>query len=55
VEHLGTLELGVYANIYRGHGLGVTAIHYDRTSSYDDYPDLSDAFWSGQIHYELEL
>jgi hypothetical protein len=24
-EHLGTLELGVYANIYRGHGLGVAA------------------------------
>jgi hypothetical protein len=53
VEHLGTLQLGAFVNLYRGHGLGVTAIRYDRNSYYDDYPDLFDAFWSGQLHYEL--
>jgi hypothetical protein len=55
VEHLGTLQLGLYANIFRGHGLGVTAIRYDRHSNYDHYPDFSDAFWSGQVHYEIEF
>jgi hypothetical protein len=55
VEHLGTLQLGAYANIYRGHGLGVTVIRYDRSSYYDDYPDLFDAFWTAQVHYELEF
>jgi hypothetical protein len=55
VEHVGVLELGAYANIYAGHGIGVTAMRYDRNSYYDDYPDLFDAFWSGQVHYEVEF
>jgi hypothetical protein len=54
-ESLGTLRLGVYANLYKGHGLGASVIRYDRHSSYADYPDFSDAFWSGQFHYELEF
>ncbi|HKU37814.1 MAG TPA: DUF3943 domain-containing protein [Polyangiales bacterium] len=53
VEHLGVLQLGVYANVYRGHGLGFAAIRYDRNSYYHDYPDLFDAFWSGQAQYEV--
>jgi hypothetical protein len=55
VESLGTLRLGVYANLYKGHGLGASVIRYDRHSSYDDYAQLDDAFWSGQFHYELEF
>ena len=52
IEHLGVLQLGFYANIYAGHGLGAAAIRYDRNSYYHDYPDLFDAFWSGQVQYE---
>ena len=55
VEHVGTLQLGAFINIYGGQGVGVTAIHYDRNSYYDDYPDIFDSFWSGQIHYEAEF
>jgi uncharacterized protein DUF3943 len=55
VEHLGMLQLGFFANVYGGHGFGATAILYDRTSHYDYYPDLVDSFWSGQVHYEVEL
>jgi len=55
VESLGTLRIGFYANLYKGHGLGASVIRYDRHSSYDDYADFSDAFWSGQFHYELEF
>lgn len=54
-EHLGTLQLGAFANVYAGHGLGLTAIRYDRNAYYRDYPDLFDAFWSGQVHYEVEF
>ena len=53
-EHVGAFKVGAYANIYRGHGLGATAIYYDRNSTYDNYPDVQDSFWSGQVHYELE-
>jgi hypothetical protein len=55
VEHAGVFQLGAYANIYAGHGIGVTATRYDRNSYYDDYPDLFDSFWSGQVHYEVEF
>ena len=53
-EHLGVFQLGAWANIYNGHGLGFTAIRYDRHSNYDNYPDVTDFFWSGQAHYEVE-
>ena len=55
IEHLGTLTLGAFANIYNGHGLGATAILYDRHSNYDSYPDIGDSFWSGQVHYEVNF
>lgn len=55
VEHLGVLELGFFIDLFRGHGLGATAIRYDRNSYYDHYPNLFDSFWSGQVHYEVEL
>lgn len=55
VEHVGTLQLGAFINIYDGHGIGATAIRYDRNSYYDDYPNIFDSFWSGQLHYELEF
>jgi hypothetical protein len=54
-ENLGVFKLGVYANIYKGHGLGASAIRYDRHSTYDHYASLDDSFWSGQFHYELEF
>jgi len=53
-EHVGILELGAYANIYQGHGLGFTAHRYDRISHYKHYGDVTDDFWSGQAHYEVE-
>jgi hypothetical protein len=31
VEHLGTLRLGAYVNLYKGHGLGASVIRYDVT------------------------
>jgi hypothetical protein len=49
------VELGVYANLSHGHGLGFNAIHYDRRSLYDSYPSVHDRFWSGAAHYELEF
>jgi hypothetical protein len=55
VEHVGTLQLGAFINIYAGHGIGATAIRYDRNSYYDDYPNVIDSFWSGQLHYEVEF
>jgi hypothetical protein len=53
-DNVGVLRLGAYANVYKGHGLGAAAIYYDRSSYYDDYPDVFDHFWSGQAHYEVE-
>jgi hypothetical protein len=53
-DQLGTVQLGAYANIYGGHGLGFTATHVDRHSWYDEYPDVAYAFWTGAVHYELE-
>jgi hypothetical protein len=54
-DQLGRLELGAYANIYRGHGLGFTAWHVDRHSWYDEYPDVVDDFWTYGVHYEVEF
>jgi len=53
-DTLGVLRLGAYVNIYGGHGLGFTATHVDRESYYEAYPNVSEGFWSGQVHYELE-
>jgi uncharacterized protein DUF3943 len=55
VEHVGTLKLGAFIDIYAGHGIGAAAIRYDRNSYYDDYPNVIDSFWSGQLHYEVEF
>ena len=55
VEHVGMLQLGAFINVYGGHGVGATAIRYDRNSYYDDYPNIFDSFWSGQLHYEVEF
>jgi hypothetical protein len=54
-EHVGNFEFGAYANLYRGHGLGLSAVHYDHSASYDDYPNFDAHFWSGRAHYELEF
>ena len=54
-DYVGNVELGVYANLIHGHGLGLNAIHYDRRSLYDNYPSVHDRFWSGAAHYELEF
>ena len=54
-DYVGNVELGVYANLLHGHGLGFNAIHYDRRSLYDNYPSVHDRFWSGAAHYELEF
>jgi len=54
-EYIGTVELGAYANLAGGHGLGLGAVHYDRSSHYDEYPNLKDRFWSGRVHYEVEF
>jgi len=54
-DRVGGFEIGAYANLWRGHGLGANAIRYDRRSYYDDYPDVRDAFWSGAAHYEFEF
>jgi len=54
-ERVGNFELGAYANLYRGHGLGLSAVHYDHSATYDDYPDFDAHFWSGRAHYELEF
>ena len=51
---LGVFQLGAWANIYDGHGLGFAAIRYDRHSNYESYPDITDFFWSGQAQYEIE-
>lgn len=55
LEHLGVLEFGLYANVYSGQGIGCAAIRYDRNSYYHDYRNLFDAFWSGQVQYEMEF
>ncbi|HKO94377.1 MAG TPA: hypothetical protein VJU61_24655, partial [Polyangiaceae bacterium] len=54
-DQVGLLQLGAFANIYGGHGIGFTATHYDRHSWYDHYPDVEDAFWTGAVHYEVEF
>jgi hypothetical protein len=54
-EHVGLLQFGAFANVYGGHGLGATVTRYDRNSYYEDYPNLFDSFWSGQVHYEVEF
>jgi Domain of unknown function (DUF3943) len=54
-DYVGNVELGAYANLSHGHGLGFNAIHYDRRSLYDNYPSVHDRFWSGAAHYELEF
>jgi len=54
-DRVGGVELGAYANLWRGHGLGASATRYDRRSNYDDYPSVRDAFWSGAAHYEVEF
>ena len=54
-DSVGDIELGAYANLSQGHGLGFNAIHYDRRSLYDDYPSVHDRFWSCAVHYELEF
>ena len=54
-EHVADFELGAYANLYRGHGLGLSAVHYGHSATYDDYPGVDDGFWSGRAHYELEF
>ena len=54
VDHVGMFKVGAYGNVYKGHGLGAAAIHYDRNSYYDDYADVDDSFWSAQAHYEYE-
>lgn len=54
-DSVGDVELGAYANVSHGHGLGFNVIHYDRRSIYDDYPSVHDSFWSGAAHYELEF
>ena len=54
-DSVGDVQLGVYANLSHGHGLGFNATHYDRRSLYDNYPSVHDRFWSGAAHYELEF
>jgi len=54
-DSVGDVELGAYANLSQGHGLGFNAIHYARRSLYDNYPNVHDSFWSGAAHYELEF
>jgi len=54
-DSVGDVELGAYANLWHGHGLGFNATHYNRRSLYDNYPNVQDRFWSGAAHYELEF
>jgi hypothetical protein len=54
-DSVGDVELGAYANLSHGHGVGFNAIRYSRRSLYDNYPSVHDSFWSGAAHYELEF
>jgi hypothetical protein len=54
-DSVGDVQLGAYANLSQGHGLGFNATHYSRRSLYDSYPNVHDRFWSGAAHYELEF
>jgi hypothetical protein len=54
VDYMGYWQFGAYFNVYEGHGIGASALRYDRSSQYKYYDDVKDSFWTGNVHYELE-